>query len=206
MTTPVPLETFTAELVPGESIVWSGRPNPSVILHREDWFAIPFSLMWGGFAIFWLLIASGLLNWSNKPNHPFQLFAVIWGTPFVLVGQYLIWGRFIYRRWKKNRTYYALTNRRALIVEYGLTNSREVSSASLATVSVIDRRVRGDGNGSISFGGPVAGDFQFTKRSNNQTPRFPTFYDIDNADSLYQDIQRLQEEARRTTGQAQSGW
>lgn len=204
MATPPPLETFSTELMSGESIQWTGQPNPSVVLHREDWLAIPFSLMWGGFAIFWLLGASGVWNWTSKPSQPFQIFGVIWGTPFVVVGQYLIWGRFIYARWRKNRTYYALTNRRALIVEYGFS-SRNVSSASLDTLAVIDKRVRSDGNGSISFGGPVASDFQFGKRNNQ--PRFPTFFDIDGADSLYQTIQGLQDEARKAARpQPQSRW
>lgn len=132
------------------------------------------------------------------------MFAFLWGTSFILIGQYLIWGRFVYRRWKKKPTYYALTNRRVLIVEYGFGN-RNVSSASLETVSVIDRRVRSDGNGSISFGGPVASDFLFNKRG-SQVPRCHTFYDVDSADSLYQTLQRLQDEARKGAGQGQSRW
>ncbi len=53
----------------------------------------------------------------------------VWGTrPFVLIGQYMIWGRFVYARWKKRRTFYALTNRRALIVVNGW-RGRTTSSA-----------------------------------------------------------------------------
>ncbi len=28
-------------------------PNPNKIFHSADWFMIPFSLLWGGFAVFW---------------------------------------------------------------------------------------------------------------------------------------------------------
>jgi hypothetical protein len=43
-----------------------------------------------GFAMFWLLGASGLWDvWSNRPDHTFQWYGVIWGTPLVVVGQCL---------------------------------------------------------------------------------------------------------------------
>jgi hypothetical protein len=48
------------ELLPDESIVWGGRPVSSVIFHKEDAFLIPFSLLWGGFAIFWEASVLGL--------------------------------------------------------------------------------------------------------------------------------------------------
>jgi hypothetical protein len=203
MTTPIPVEVFSSELQPGETIEWSGQPNLSVIFHREDWIAIPFGFMWGGFAIFWLLAASGMWDiWQNKPNHPFQLFGIIWGTPFVVVGQYMIWGRFVHRRWKKKRTYYALTNRRALIVEYGFRN-RTSSSAFFDTVPTVDKRVRQDGIGSISFGGPVTDEWQWGK---NKPPRPPTFDDVENADALYQTVLRLQDQARKSAGTPQTRW
>ena len=159
--------------------------------------------MWGGFAIFWLLGASGLWDiWENKPNHAFQLFGIIWGTPFVVVGQYLIWGRFVYQRWKKKRMYYALTNRRALIIEFGFRN-RTSSSAFFDTVPSVDKRVRRDGIGSISFGGPVRGELQFGKST---TPRPPTFDDVENADAVYQIVLRLQDQAHKSTGTPQARW
>ncbi len=69
MTTPLPFDVFSSELLPGETVQWTGRPNAAVILHKEDWGTIPFSLLWGGFAIFWLLGASGIGNfWTNRPD------------------------------------------------------------------------------------------------------------------------------------------
>lgn len=195
MTTPVPLEIFSAELAPGETIQWTGQPNPSVVFHKEDWAAIPVSLLWGGFAIFWLLGASGFWGRANHPDRSFQWFGVIWGTPFVVAGQYLIWGRFLYARWKKQRTYYALTSRRALIVHNGL-GKRTSSSAFFATTATIEKSVRSDGIGSIGFGGPVTGEWQWGK---NKPPRCPTFDDIDNADAVYQTAIRLQGQARHPT-------
>lgn len=203
MTTPVSLELISPELLPGEKVEWTGRPNPSVVFHKEDWFLVPFSLLWGGFAIFWLLGASGIWDsWSKSSNNTFQYFGVIWGTPFVIVGQYFIWGRFLYARWRKNRTYYVLTNRRALIARNGL-RGRSSSSAYFENLSVIDRWVRRDGIGSISFGGSVTGDWQWGRSS---VPRPPTFDDVDEADSVYQIVIRLQAQARTAGDTTSPRW
>lgn len=199
MTSQISFEVFSSELLHGETIVWSGQPNPSVIFHSEDFGLIPFSLLWGGFAIFWLLGASGLGGfWKSQPDHTFQWFGVIWGTPFVLVGQYFIWGRFVYARWKKKRTYYALTNRRALIVENGWRR-RDSSSAYFENLAMIAKQVRSDGIGRISFGGPVTSPWQWGR---NSPPPSPIFDDVDDADMVFQIANRLRDQMGKFTLQS----
>lgn len=83
MTTDFP--DLSRELLSDERVEWTGQPVTSIVFHREDWIVIPFSLLWGGFAIFWLLGAMGF--WSQGPGSTFGWFGVIWGVPFVLVGQ-----------------------------------------------------------------------------------------------------------------------
>lgn len=194
---------FSSELLPGESLQWTGSPNTSVIFHKEDWGAIPFSLMWGGFAIFWILLATGTLgNVTRNPNEGSSWFGVIWGTPFVLIGQYLIWGRFVYAYWKKQRTFYALSNRRALILVRGW-NGRTSSSAYFEGMTLIDKWVGSDGIGSISFGAPFTGEWQWGK---NNPPRPPTFDDIDAADSVYQIAITLRDQAQKQSTPSSSRW
>jgi hypothetical protein len=98
---------FESYLTKDETILWMGQPNPRWLLSSGDVFLIPFSLMWGGFALFW---EAGALS-GGAPG-----FFALWGVPFVLVGQYLIWGRFIHKYLRRKNTFYALTNRRALVL------------------------------------------------------------------------------------------
>src|SRR5579863_4071401 len=106
------------ELSASERIQWAGSPNPGVIFHSDDWFIIPFSFLWGGFAIFWE--ASDLGIWeTHAKSHPISWFMAFWGFPFVVIGQYMIWSRFFWDAWLKRRTYYAVTNRRVLILQEG---------------------------------------------------------------------------------------
>src|SRR4029077_16156818 len=106
------------ELMAGESILWTGRPNPRVLFSSECLYLIPFSLLWGGFAIFWEMGALGY--WGNGPKGGTpSIFMSLWGIPFIVIGQYMIWGRFFYDGWLKRRTYYAVTNRRVMVVQAG---------------------------------------------------------------------------------------
>ena len=93
-------------LRPGENLLWSGRPDPAVRFSPADRFLVPFSIMWGGFALFWeaSVIASG-----GAP------FFVLWGIPFVIMGLYFIFGRFWFKRRQKLRTAYGITNERAIV-------------------------------------------------------------------------------------------
>ena len=106
-----------------------------------DAYLIPFSLMWGGFAIFWeysVLSSKG----------PF--FFEIWGIPFVLIGLYLIVGRFFADARQRAKTYYGLTNQRVIIVS-GLL-AQAVKSLQLRTLSDVSLSERSDGTGTITFG------------------------------------------------------
>jgi hypothetical protein len=111
-------QKLQSELLSGESIYWAGMPNRRVTFHSDDWGVIPFSLLWSGFWIFWEAGALGL--WDNAPKssaNSDSTFMSLWGIPFLLFGQYMIWGRFVVDAWLKRRTYYAVTNRRVLILQ-----------------------------------------------------------------------------------------
>jgi hypothetical protein len=99
---------FAPHLVDREKVLWVGRPDASKLFDATDRFLIPFSLVWGGFAIFWeaTVIATGA-----------PLFFVLFGLPFVAFGLYLIFGRFVQRRLVRRRTWYAVTDRRVLVLE-----------------------------------------------------------------------------------------
>jgi hypothetical protein len=68
---------------------------------------IPFSLMWGGFSFFWEYKAVS----SGGP-----LFFDLWGVPFVLIGLYMIVGRFFCEAMSRSRKYYGPTNERVIII------------------------------------------------------------------------------------------
>lgn len=36
-----------------ENIIWTGRPPKGILFRSSDFFLIPFSILWFGFAIFW---------------------------------------------------------------------------------------------------------------------------------------------------------
>jgi hypothetical protein len=135
-----------SELGSGESLLWSGQAEQSVVFHSSDWFAIPFSLMSGGFAIFWEWGASGHFG---SGSHSTPLFFELWGIPFVLIGQYMIWGRFIYMAWRKARTYYGVTNRRVMVVSTG--TSRKLTEGYLDNLDSLSLTTRPNGIGTIEF-------------------------------------------------------
>ncbi|HKR01312.1 MAG TPA: PH domain-containing protein [Pyrinomonadaceae bacterium] len=128
-------------LDPDERLLWAGQPRQGFVIKASDAYTIPFSLLWGGFAIFWetSVIKSGA---------PF--FFMLWGIPFVLAGLYFIFGRFVVDMKQRRRTLYGVTDRRVVIVS-GLFN-QSVKSLNLRTLADVSLDLRGDGSGTITFG------------------------------------------------------
>jgi hypothetical protein len=89
----------------GERLLWCGRPDPLVRLTPVDGFLIPFSILWTSFAIFWEIGVST----SGSPA------AAVFGVPFLAIGGYLVFGRFLYKSYRKKRTFYGITAQRAMI-------------------------------------------------------------------------------------------
>ncbi|WP_272027662.1 hypothetical protein [Kocuria rosea] len=126
-------------LRPGEQLRWVGQPDPQVRFAPMDLFLVPFSLMWGGFAIVW--------EWQVLTSSESLLF-VLWGIPFVLVGLYFIVGRFIYKKHRKLKTVYGLTDSRAIVS----TSERSFDDTPIKNVPVRINRSRDNRHATIIFG------------------------------------------------------
>jgi hypothetical protein len=172
---------LNSQLLPGERIVWSGRPKTGLLLTRRDWIMVPFSLVWGGFAIFW---ESAVITKAGVP--PF--FPVVGGL-FVLAGLYLVVGRFFFDAWIRGRTYYALTNERVLILRAGPFG--QFTALSLDRLPDASLTERGNGVGTVRFG--QSGLWGASNRSwAIWTPSLdptPQFIAIDDARNVFNQIQ-----------------
>jgi len=144
----------------------------------------PFALLWGGFAIFW--------EWQvlQAPNTP--VFFALWGLPFVLIGLYLIFGRFLVDARQRAKTYYGVTNERILIIS-GLFH-RKVKSLSLRNLSDLSLSEGSNGEGAISFGSgaPFSSMFAGSAWPGMEAYMGPRFDLIPNARSVYETIRGAQ--------------
>lgn len=131
-------------LMPGERVLWQGKPEVRPFVMRGAWFIIPFSLLWGGFAIAWEV--SAILGRGG-------LFFALWGIPFVLLGLYMIFGRLFVAKREAERTRYAITDRRVLVL--GGAFSRSLVELDLDRLPGAQLDESRDGVGTITFGTPV---------------------------------------------------
>ncbi|MGX5358145.1 hypothetical protein [Kocuria sp. KH4] len=127
-------------LRPGEQLRWVGHPDPQVRFAPADVYLVPFSLLWGGFAIFW--------EWQVLTDSE-SIFFALWGIPFVLVGLYFIVGRFVYKKRRKLRTVYGLTDARAIVS----TGERSFDDTPVKDVGVRVTRSRDNRHATVVFGG-----------------------------------------------------
>jgi hypothetical protein len=177
-------QALRPELGPGEKLLWAGRPLGGIRLRAGDALMVPFSLMWGGFAIFWELMVI-------RANAP-PLFR-LWGIPFVLIGLYLIVGRFFVDAYLRGRTVYGLTNQRAIIAS-GLF-SRQTRSLPLRSISDMTLTERDDRTGTITLGPSIA---QYSRLVGSGWPvsgryQGPAFDLIEDVRSVYDRIRAAQE-------------
>ena len=182
------------ELEEGERLLWAGQPPQGVRFSLLDIALIPFSLVWGGFAITWevLAIVSGA---------PF--FLALFGVPFVVVGLHLMVGRFFTDARERARTFYGVTDRRAIIVTN--TPERRVQALDLEGQEGIGLRESSNGSGSIAFGGPAltpapGGGW---KASRPGKVLLPSFEKIADARAVYQILKDARDDLRERRRKAE---
>ncbi|UFS59541.1 hypothetical protein [Subtercola endophyticus] len=187
-------DLVTKELHPGEIVRWTGSGDPGVLFTRADFLLVPFSLLWGGFAIFWETQA------VTENSGPLFL---VFGGAFVLVGLYLIVGRFFTKAYRKRTTAYAVTDRRAF-----LTDGRRVVETGLAVadrtttwaqdrrhVSVVwNNNRQGTRNFFNSRRAPWPGN---TGTDGIGSPMLMAFYDVQDGDALLAALNESQRTERR---------
>ena len=140
-------EEFQADLLEGEEILWTGRPERSAVVAGADAAAIPITVWLGSSAIY---AGVSLLHRLSAANSLGQLVtSLVGGIPFILMGLYLILGRFIYKAWRKTRTYYAVTNKRVLALTK--IRGRHLLEEYIEEIPALHKSVRSDGIGSVYF-------------------------------------------------------
>lgn len=177
---------FKNDLLEGEEILWSGQPE-NKIFSSSDMFLIPFSLFWGGFAILWETIAIV----SGAP-----IFFCIFGIPFVLVGFYLMFGRFITKMIKNKHTYYAVTNKRVMI--YIEMRNRQMHTQFINEIPSISKSVNKMGVGTIRFGCNDfnGGNYDNTgmyMRNGRYATEITAFYDIFDVEKVYKLVNEIKQ-------------
>jgi len=179
---------FEPYLEQDEELLWTGRPLTGLRFSWVDIFLVPFTGMWGAFAIL-----GAVSTWVEDG----PLFFRLAGVPLVLVGLYLIFGRFLLAARARSRTRYALTPTRALIVS-GIFR-RRLQTVRLATLGAVDFHQNGRGVGTLVFDAPRALPTIYL----NALDSFPglqastSFSRLPNAEEAYQLVQKLQRNLAR---------
>ncbi|MTW10198.1 PH domain-containing protein [Pseudoduganella eburnea] len=170
-----------------ERVLWQGVPRQGLMLRGADVLMIPFSLLWGGFSLF--------LEYSvMRSDAPMVL--RLWSIPFVLMGAYMVGGRFVIEAWQRARTEYVVTNER-IIIRSGILR-RRAQSLELRALGDFALTENNKGEGTISFGVSAAGT-RFTGLAawpgDNTIPRFDTIAD---AGKVYEIIRKAHYAAGHT--------
>jgi hypothetical protein len=169
-------DPFAERLVRGEKVIWRGRPQQGLMLMRRDGLLIPFSLVWGGFTIFW---ESTVLRMPTAP-----VYMALFGAMFVLVGLFLMFGRFFLDAWIRSGVFYALTDRRILILRS--RPSISFQSVNLDRLPEATLNETSNGRGAIRFGPAfsiwngrvMGGSWAVWVASLDPTPQFLAIEDV----------------------------
>ena len=190
---------FRSELLRGERMLWAGKPLPRVLFGRPDWLAVPGSILLAVLSLVWEYRAA-----AGMAEHPSDRAA--WFLPMLcafsllLLSQYLLWFRYFRAARQKQHTFYAVTNKRILVLTTG--PRRRVTDGFIAGLDTIALQTGKNGAGTIEFsmsGGPQSSYTGVERRRSSRQDDINlgslAFYDIAGAREVYRLIQQERERA-----------
>ncbi len=134
------------QLLDDEHVLWEGSPPRGWHLYARDRELIPFSLAWGGF-----FIVGNAAVWTRGGDWVLRF----WFFPFLLIGLYVLVGRFVVDAWVRRRQRYVVTNRRILILRHGWGGG--IRSVDLDWMPFVKMTEHADGSGDLRFAPPRTG-------------------------------------------------
>ena len=147
------LDAFKRHLLKEEKILWGWKPNSNKLYSKEDAFSILYgTCMIGGGVfgiVFGIRIMTGSLVQNTSKPMPWSI-SFLFSILFFVVGFYHLIVKAIRRKYKKEKTFYAITNKRLLIVEVG--NDEKVISKYISQINKVDVNTSDKGMGTIEFG------------------------------------------------------
>jgi len=107
---------------------------------------------------------------------------------FIVVAGYITFGRFIFKNYKKKRTYYFVTDKRVVVVTNTL--NKTVQAEFIDRIPSINKTVNSKGVGSVSFGNSNPASAMYGNTGMDFFGSYygqgaPVFYDIKEANKVY---------------------
>jgi hypothetical protein len=171
-------EVFSAILEPGETVLWTGRPDARALFSWSDPYLIPLSVIIA-------IICAPNLGVSTIALGSVGVLIVLIYLLIVLFALYLLVGRFLYKRATRQCTYYAISSQRVLSVNtlWGV-RSRWTPLSDIQSPRLQGNRRRGsillaDGQDVAAWGESTG----LPSPSVWRTKRVPGLYDVPNAEA-----------------------
>jgi hypothetical protein len=171
----------------GEELIWAGQPKQGITFGWADIFLVPFSMLWSGMVFFMLFTVI-------RSNTPLMVYFFL--IPFILVGIYILIGRFIFDAESRKRTIYGITNERIIIISGVFRTS--IQSFSISTLSNISITEKSDRSGTILLGNEMwfMGMLRGSGWPMANTRMAPAIEMIPNAMAVYKQIVALKKEGK----------
>lgn len=164
----------------GERILWQGRPDTRLRLKPAGLVGMAFGVSFAGFALFWMIMAA-------QAGGGFWMFGLL----HFAIGLALALGPLIWDPFRRSRTWYTLTDRRAFIATDLPLQGKRLKSYPIDEDTLLE----------FTPGEPATVSFaQETRRGNNgrrHTVRIG-FERIPDGERVYRLIRDIQRRHRRT--------
>lgn len=98
---------FKDQLSGKEQILWASPPKQGLQFRTSDKYMIPFSLLWCATVVVWEWFTLGMGELGTT---------MAWfGVPFMLIGLYLLIGRFFMDAFVRKHIFYAISTKKLLV-------------------------------------------------------------------------------------------